>query len=465
MSKVLLSLFLIIIVVTLIHHHCAFATTVKVTTTRYIIPNVPYFEQETEYTCGPASLDMSLSYFHFITSSGKKNLNNKINNINDHTINSNSYINKFDQRAIADVARTSNKTGTSASDIIRSGRFSPFSSTPTSQFYLQFPQQAPKAGWFGIENNNTTFINITMDTIYKHVGLLTIYYPDRNEILTSNNCKVRRGGEGGTTCWVKQLVNEFLKNNIPVICLMFYDDFDTEGHYRLAVGYESEINKNGKKEEEEEEIKRIIMWDPYNREGNLPVSNFTVNEFCNLWNYTQPRIENTCYKPYFGAALFPLQIKTSLNRMKSANITDSNSTLQITVNYPCLSVPTSKKYNNNKNVKKNKKVRDNYLPLYTELRNTVAEITMFGEENVKNGGSQVLFKETIKISDEMKVCQEENVRWKVPSKYLEQTKIIRIIVKGWVCDRTTTWLYQEPDKFSEGYSYCDSVGGYYIMNI
>ena len=405
----------------------------------------------------------------------------------------------IDQRSIMDVARTSNHTGTNSLDVVRSARFSqPLSSTPTQQYHVQFPSDAPEHGWFGriglkrssssnsssnsnncegtttssdstfsrdndhIDRNihdkekkvefNTRSLSattITDDSLYDHTGLLTMYYPERaseSSWLHSSNCKNKLGGfESGVKCWVSELVHEFLKQDIPVICLMFYENpqvsGDYEGHYRLAVGYESEMvtttkfvgqQRNGALSTTTKEVvKRIIMYDPYDRDGNAPISNFTVEEFCHLWNYTELRFNDTCYKPYFGVALMPLRLwMNSKDRVRYTLHTQ----------YPCF--------------------RNFPQLLSTRLHDVSAHVTLFGINQ-----NPILFQTKIPITKQMDLCQEHVMelnlmQWISNSTILEQVSHIRVSVSGMICDHTLKWLYEEnTNKFSEAYSYCDRVGG------
>ncbi|KAG2370741.1 hypothetical protein C9374_014264 [Naegleria lovaniensis] len=129
------------------------ATTSTTTRQQFIIQDIPYLHQITDYSCGDASLNMVLSYYY----------PQKI----------------IDQRAIIDVARTSNHTGTLSLDVVRSARFSPLSSTPASQVYIQFPEQAPTSGWFNSKFANKSQASVPVN-IFEHSGLATVYYPDRN---------------------------------------------------------------------------------------------------------------------------------------------------------------------------------------------------------------------------------------------------------------------------------------------
>ncbi|KAG2389579.1 hypothetical protein C9374_014139 [Naegleria lovaniensis] len=453
--------------------------TFKSTSTKlssYIIPNIPYFSQITDYSCGAATLQMALTYWDSLYHHHPSRADHSFS-LNKPSTTSNTIhqlpqkVKIIDQRSIIDVARTSNHTGTSSLDVVRSARFSPLSSTPIQQYYLQFPSYAPEHGWFGqyIHSSNSQRLNhekthLDTDSLYDHSGLLTVYYPERSSEsswLHSKNCKKKLGGgalDQGVNCWVSELVTQFLKQDIPVICLMFYENpqesGDYEGHYRLAVGYESEmvttskqmtkpsVNENSKEYTTTNEIiTRIIMYDPYDRDGNAPISNFTVEEFCNLWNYTELRFNDTCYRPYFGAALLPLQlVMDSLDRVKYT----------LRIRYPCF--------------------KFSQVGLQTTpLDHVYAQMTLFGKE-FRNESSPILFQTKIPITMKMNHCQEHdidiNLTQYIPNtQLLEQVTHIRVNVSGTVCDKTLKWLYEEnTNKFSEAYSYCDQVGGSILIS-
>ena len=272
------------------------------------------------------------------------------------------------------------------------------------------------------------FVNLKKDSLYRHVGLLSAYYPNREMVQESKECVNKRGGDSQVKCWVNDLVDQFLKREIPVICLMFYDGTDNEGHYRVAVGYET-VN---------DVVTNIIMWDPYNREGNPPISNFTIDEFCKLWNYTELKTLNSCYKPYYGAALFPLQI----------NIKNSHqNTYKITVKSPCM--PSSF--------------------ISTTLRDLNLEVTVLGhEEQIDNEKlSPVLQVDKLSLSQQLDPCEEQSAHWTLPPHLENSVSKIRVIAKGSLCDESPTWIYRvnAPTLYSPRYKYCDVVGGYTLLTV
>eukprot|EP01102_Stenamoeba_stenopodia_P007758 TRINITY_DN2186_c0_g1_i1.p1 TRINITY_DN2186_c0_g1~~TRINITY_DN2186_c0_g1_i1.p1 ORF type:complete len:375 (+),score=85.70 TRINITY_DN2186_c0_g1_i1:52-1125(+) len=83
----------------------------------YLIPNVPYFRQLTDFTCGDASLEMVLSY----------------------------YGPEVDQFSIIDAARTTSDEGTLSYDVTRVGHFSALSSAVGDLY----PEVAPIHGFPG----------------------------------------------------------------------------------------------------------------------------------------------------------------------------------------------------------------------------------------------------------------------------------------------------------------------------
>lgn len=188
-----------------------------------MIPNMPYLRQINDYTCGPACMSMIFSYFG----------------------------DAVDQRALVDVMRTSNETGTLSFDLIRGAQFSKLSNTPT-QYYVQFPEQAPKNGY-----------NITRKLGYAALGF--------------------RDGE---TCWIDAL-KLHVDKNIPVIVLQRYDENDTIGHYRVVVGYDDKL---------------IYTHDPWDRDGAARLQGFSFDTFCMLWNYT----ERDEFDANFGMVMYPL---------------------------------------------------------------------------------------------------------------------------------------------------------------
>ncbi|EFC42236.1 predicted protein [Naegleria gruberi] len=362
------------------------------------IMNVPYLHQITDYSCGDASLNMVLSYY---------------------------YREKFiDQRAIIDVARTSNHSGTLSLDVVRGARFSPISSTPQSQHYIQFPEVSPKNGWFGLANNS--FASIPAN-IFEHSGLVTLYYPDRNTLLP---CEQARQ-DTTTKCWVDSLVNQFLKNDIPVMCLMKFKDSPTSsGHYRVAVGYETSNNQ----------VSHIIMLDPWDRDGNPTTVRYSVSDFCNMWKHAEPNDDKTCFKPFFAVAAFPLDVSMTPVKENDFNIK---------VKYPCVAPPSSTK-------------RDTNLPLTTTIQNLHLEIALLSAPN-SQGKATILHNEQIPLIDSFVPCETQSLFWRLPN-IGKTVDSIRVISKGMVCDTVLPTEY-DSGIWSPAYKYCDFVGGISIRKL
>lgn len=372
---------------------------IKTSSNTHAIP-VPYIHQIVDYSCGDSALNMILTYY---------------------------YPQKpIDQRAIIDVLRTSNHTGTLSLDVVRGARFSPLSSTPTSQAYVQFPQQAPKNGWFGLEPKNSSVATLPIN-IYEHSGLVTVYYPERNTLLP---CEQARKDD--TKCWVEHLVNEFLKKDIPVICLMNFEG-NSGGHYRVAIGYRTE--QVGDKEK----ITHIIMLDPWDRNNNPTTAVYSVDVFCALWKHAEPNDDKTCFKPFFGVAVFPLSVSTSQNNKDSYNIK---------VQYPCVSPPETKENPN--------------LPLTTTIQHLFIEISLLSKPNNK-GEAKILFTENIPLARTFQACNTHMMTWDFP-KDVQEAHSVRVIAKGMVCDEVLPTEYNT-GVWSPAYKYCDYVGGASIYQI
>ncbi|KAM9983872.1 hypothetical protein ACTFIY_000608 [Dictyostelium cf. discoideum] len=219
---------------------CFFATLVCITIaypTSYYIPNVPYHRQETQYNCGDASLQMVLEY----------------------------YGRKIDQLEIDDVARTSNKVGTSSYDIIRTPRFSVMSASQGTDE----KEHEVKHGFKG-----------------HPLGLLSVGYSSAN-------------------LWLDEL-KSLVANDIPVIVLMAYLPTDLGGHFRVIVGYD-----------DEQEI--IYSNDPWDRDGQPRLFNMSYTEFTQLWNYTEPQSPRGT--PFFGSIMFPLTMESSSQQLSGTNQT------------------------------------------------------------------------------------------------------------------------------------------------
>ncbi|KAG2393665.1 hypothetical protein C9374_007196 [Naegleria lovaniensis] len=420
-NSLMLSLVVVLLQLLLLHHSIINAMNLSInkmmkirsattsTTTRqqFIIQDIPYLHQITDYSCGDASLNMVLSYYY----------PQKI----------------IDQRAIIDVARTSNHTGTLSLDVVRSARFSPLSSTPASQVYIQFPEQAPTSGWFNSKFANKSQASVPVN-IFEHSGLATVYYPDRKWLIP---CEVARN-DTTTKCWVDHLVNEFLKNDIPVICLMNFK-VDSGGHYRVAVGYEFEKDISSNKEV----LTGIIMLDPWDRNNNPTMVTYGVDLFCKMWKHAEPNDDKTCFKPYFGIAAFPLSISVSEN---------SKTNFNIKVTYPCVFPPS------NKDRKQAENSPD--LPLTTTIQHLTIEISALSKPN-SNGQASIMFTENIPLTNTFTACDSHMLSYNLPNIGADS---IRIIARGMVCDTVLPTEYNT-NVWSPSYKYCDYVGGAIIHQL
>ena len=208
----------------------------------YMIPNVPYHRQITPFACGDASTEMAL---HF-------------------------YGADVDQRAIMDVARTTEQEGTLSYDVVRAGQFS-YIRAAVGDLY---PKQSPQHGW-------------------KSPGRPRLGYA--------------AFGYREEACWIDEL-KELIANNIPVLMLMHfaYPIVAHDGHFRVAVGFDDD---------------NVYLHDPWDRPADkdqpdsprLAVYNNTV--LCAMWNYREKNI-NVTYDPYFAAAFLPWQVvDDALNRL------------------------------------------------------------------------------------------------------------------------------------------------------
>jgi len=184
----------------------------------------------------------------------------------------------IDQKAIADVARTSS-IGTWTWDIVRTGHFS-YMSTAQGRF---FPHDAPTAGF-----------------PERPVGYASFSY-------SSNGF------------WWADLKG-LIASDIPVILLMKYAPDDSKGHYRVIVGYDE--NKGV-----------VYFMDPWDRgmgkltnpDGTLT---WTMADFESAWNYA----EYGTIKPYWGAVIMPWSISLHTTRK-----TSPGSVISVTavITYPC----------------------------------------------------------------------------------------------------------------------------------
>jgi len=182
------------------------------------------------------------------------------------------------QNILTDVMRTTPEQGTLSLDIVRGAQFSILSSS------------------VGKTSPNGTVIN---------------GYPGRSL------------GYGAFSFdsqvpWLDE-IKTLVSQNYPVIVLMSFEVNDTDGHFRVVVGYD-----DSKQE--------ITMMDPWDR-GYPRVAVWPYTEFLACWNYLEPFSPRL--NPYFGVAVFPLSIVISGSKatmMKGS----AKMKIEATVSYPCI---------------------------------------------------------------------------------------------------------------------------------
>ncbi len=217
----------------------------------YLITGVPQHKQINALSCGPGALEIVFDFWGV----------------------------DIDQKAIADVARSSSK-GTLTWDIMRAGHFSYLSAANGSSY----PHEEPTGGFPERPIGYASF-NYSSDNFW---------WPDLKALVASN---------------------------IPVVLLMKYAPNDDTGHYRVIVGYD--------------EIKKVVYFmDPWERDlrrMTYPDGTVTwdMTDFKNAWNYSKYGTSH----PYWGAAIIPWAINLS----KEGEIT-AGSELKVTANitYPCM---------------------------------------------------------------------------------------------------------------------------------
>jgi hypothetical protein len=184
----------------------------------------------------------------------------------------------IDQKAIADVARTSS-IGTYTWDIVRTGQFSYLSSA----YGRFFPSAVPIAGFTD-----------------RPIGYASFSYSSDSFWWT----------------YLKGLI----ASNIPVILLMKYSPSDSKGHYRVLVGYDEDKGV-------------VYFMDPWDR-GMGTLTNpdgtvtWTMADFQNAWNY----VAYGATHPYWGAVLMPWSIS-----LHTTGKVIPGSVLKVTavITYPC----------------------------------------------------------------------------------------------------------------------------------
>eukprot|EP01103_Thecamoeba_quadrilineata_P014206 TRINITY_DN4170_c0_g1_i1.p1 TRINITY_DN4170_c0_g1~~TRINITY_DN4170_c0_g1_i1.p1 ORF type:complete len:237 (+),score=23.16 TRINITY_DN4170_c0_g1_i1:52-762(+) len=178
------------------------------------------------------------------------------------------------QKAIIDVIETFQQDGTLSYMIARAGHFSKLSSAPSE---TEFPSDAPKNGW----------------SPDRPLGLASFLYPRPQVNPTTffeENWPLPRD------CWIDEL-KAIVAQDIPVIALMKFQLNDTEGHFRVAIEYDNDS---------------ITFLDPWDRQGYPQVATFTNEDFCKIWDLTEPN-GNVTYPPYFAAIAIPCSDLVSLS--------------------------------------------------------------------------------------------------------------------------------------------------------
>jgi hypothetical protein len=198
-----------------------------------------------------------------------------------------------DQKAIADVARTSS-IGTYTWDIVRTGQFS-YLSAAQGNF---FPGAAPTAG-----------------------------FPPRRLGYASFS-------HSSDAFWWDDL-KALIAADVPVVLLMKYSPDDPKGHYRVIVGYD--------------EYKGVVYFmDPWDRDLGKVTNpdgtvTWTMSDFQTCWDYAGYGTAN----PHWGAIIVPWSVSLQTTGGKAAG-----SVLKVTavITYSCprpfdyLSYPASDAY-------------------------------------------------------------------------------------------------------------------------
>ncbi|MCE8425555.1 MAG: C39 family peptidase [Candidatus Methanoperedens sp.] len=216
----------------------------------YRINEVPQHKQMNALLCGPGSLEIIFDFW------GPD----------------------IDQKAIADVARSSSK-GTNTWDMARTGHFSYLSAANGSYF----SHYAPTAGFQ-----------------QRQIGYASFNYSSE-------------------TPWWNAL-KALVASNIPVLLLMKYAPDDDNGHYRVIVGYD--------------ETKEVVYFiDPWDRDlGHVKNPDGTVTwtmaDFKKAWNYSKYGAPH----PYWGAVMMPWSIDLKTDGPTSAG---SEFNVSANITYPC----------------------------------------------------------------------------------------------------------------------------------
>jgi hypothetical protein len=159
-----------------------------------------------------------------------------------------------DQKNLMDVCRTSVEAGTSSVDMLRAARFSVLS--PSSSFL--FPDDSLPGGYTGRSYGFPAFLH------------------------------------GSATPWLDAL-RQLIAEDIPVIVLQKWALNDTEGHWRVVVGYDVEGGK-------------MVMLDPWDRDAAPRVLTVSTDHFISLWNKTDDAIADST-DAFIGMAIVPFHVQ------------------------------------------------------------------------------------------------------------------------------------------------------------
>eukprot|EP01084_Bolivina_argentea_P245898 411610_1 len=312
----------------------------------------------------------------------------------------------INQKCIMDVMRTTFEQGTLSYDIIRGGHFSNISSS----FWDIYPEYSLQNGWFGNSVND----------IYLNMGNAAFMYRS-------------------TECWIDKLKNILYEYHYPIGVLQYFDaqSADDGTHYRLVIGFNDT---------------HIIMYDPWDSNGQPRTIYISNNEFCNkLWNYAETN-GNVTYLPYFGAFIAPWNVSISYNALninKSYDHTDSYYLVTVYVTYPCPDPFCD--YNSNYNL-------NNYIALNTSIQLILPPMLLLDHDHYNN--------KTVTFIGDMKPNQTMSFNYYVKnnntcdSRYDGNVYHISAVVKGFinggVPDAYKGGVKQE---YIQGYNYSDVIGG------
>ncbi|KAH3764914.1 C39 family peptidase [Pelomyxa schiedti] len=162
----------------------------------------------------------------------------------------------LDQMAIIDVLRTSSDVGTTTWDLARGGCFSVLSSAVGTLY----PDHLPEHGWPDYPLGSASFLH-----------------------------RVDLGSTAASDCWLDQLTAT-LDQGFPVAALMGGESPTDGGHFRVIVGYEGDT---------------WYLHDPWTRGGIPHIMEYSSEQLCWLWNYTEHIGSIASYGPYPGIVVSP----------------------------------------------------------------------------------------------------------------------------------------------------------------